>query len=73
MTKTKPSPRQPRKRRTIKHTGFYIDHPDLQGEPIHVLGDPNMDQKTRLAIVELAKAARRYLDAGWIPPEEDEE
>ena len=35
-----------------KHTGFYSS---VDGQPIHILGDPDMDDDTLAAIQELAR------------------
>lgn len=46
------------------HVGFFAD---VDGEPIHVLGDPNMSEETLNALRELARAARKAIDDGTLP------
>lgn len=45
--------------RKRKHVGQWLN---VDGEPVHVLADPNMSDATRHAIEELARAARRYVE-----------
>ena len=47
-----------------EHTGFFIN---VDGVDAHVLGDPNMSEKTRWALGELVKAAVRWLDEDTSP------
>lgn len=46
-------------------TGFWLK---VDGEAVHVLGDPDMDVKTANAIVKVVRAAKAQVDpegAGW--------
>jgi hypothetical protein len=49
------------------HRGFLID---VDGQPVHVLGDPNMPEKTREALREVARLARRAVEDGTLGSEE---
>lgn len=51
------------------HVGFYLATAD--GQPFHVLGDPNMSPETADALRKLVKAAYKAVDAGTIVPDED--
>jgi len=42
-----------------KHEGFWMD---VDGEPAHFLADPDMMPETQEALMELVRAARRYMD-----------
>jgi hypothetical protein len=50
------------------HVGQWID---VDGEPVHVLADPNMSEETRRAIESLVRAARKHLDS--LPDEPPDE
>ena len=39
--------------------GFWMD---VDGEPVHMLADPNMSDETAEALVELVRATRKMLD-----------
>lgn len=41
------------------HIGQYLD---VDGEPVHLLADPNMSKESAEAISDLVRAARKYLD-----------
>jgi len=40
------------------HVGQWID---VDGEPVHVLADPNMSDETRRALQELVRAAKKMI------------
>lgn len=42
-----------------RHVGFWVE---VDGQPAHVLGDPNMDDKTAAALAELIRCAIRAVD-----------
>lgn len=46
------------------HEGFWTT---VDGEAAHILGDPNMDEKTLNALHEVIRAARRAIDDGSLP------
>ena len=41
------------------HVGMWLE---ADGEPFHVLGDPNMNEETLEALREMARAARRMME-----------
>lgn len=41
------------------HEGFWMD---VDGEPVHMLADPNMSEETAEALSEVVRAARRMLE-----------
>jgi hypothetical protein len=45
------------------HRGFSID---VDGQPVHVLGDPNMPEQTREALREVARLARKSIEDGTL-------
>lgn len=51
------------------HVGFYAD---VDGEPMHVLGDPNMSDETLKALQAMARAARKAIEDGTLPREDDD-
>jgi hypothetical protein len=53
-----------------EHTGFYIQ--TESGNVGHILGDPNMSEKTRKAFMELIDLAHRAVENGEIKPEDDD-
>lgn len=44
-----------------EHTGFWFN---VDGEYAHVLGDPNMDEKTLKALAEVVRKAREMVERG---------
>lgn len=46
-------------KRKQRHVGQWMD---VDGEPVHVLADPNMSDETRDALTELVRAARKMVD-----------
>lgn len=46
------------------HEGFYMD---VDGEPVHMLADPNMSPETAEALAKLVRHVRKLLDEGWRP------
>lgn len=46
-------------KRNRRHVGQWIN---VDGEPVHVLADPNMSEETREALVALARAARKMVE-----------
>lgn len=49
------------------HVGMWME---ADGEPFHVLGDPNMSEETAEALRQVVRAARRMVDKG--KPDEGE-
>lgn len=47
-----------------ERTGFYTS---VDGDPVHIQGDPEMNEETFQALQELIRAAQRALDSGWRP------
>lgn len=45
------------------HVGFTMD---VDGTPIHILGDPDMDDETRAALEEMGRAAIQAIKDGKI-------
>jgi hypothetical protein len=45
---------------------------EVDGEPFHVKGDPDMDPKTREALIALARALRAMVDQGTLPVQKEE-
>ena len=43
-----------------KHVGMWLN---VDGEPVHMLADPAMSDKTAKALAELVRAARKMIDA----------
>lgn len=43
-----------------KHKGFYMD---VDGEPVHMLADPNMTPETQAALEAMVRAVRKRMDA----------
>jgi len=43
-----------------RHKGFYMD---VDGEPVHMLADPNMTPETQAALEALVRAARKMVEA----------
>lgn len=43
------------------HTGFWLN---VDGEGVHVLGDPSMSEETANALRELVRAARKHVEKG---------
>lgn len=46
---------------------------DVDGESVRMLADPNMDDKTRAALAELVRAARKAVDDGTLGGNADDE
>lgn len=46
------------------HVGFFVD---VDNEPMHVLGDPNMSEETLNALKAMARAARKAIEDGTLP------
>lgn len=46
------------KKRHRKHTGFWID---VDGQPVHVLGDPEMSKDLIEALADMAREARKMI------------
>lgn len=58
-------PRVATKKRRRGHTGFWLN---VDGEAVHVLGDPQMSQETADAIAQVARAVREMYgpdDGKW--------
>jgi hypothetical protein len=45
--------------RKRKHVGFWAE---VNGQPIHFLGDPGMSEETLDALKEVARAAMKWMD-----------
>jgi hypothetical protein len=46
-----------------RHVGFWME---VDGQPAHVLGNPDMDDETRTALVEMGRAAIQAIKDGKI-------
>ena len=51
-----------KRKKPNKHVGFWMD---VDGEPVHMLADPDMSEETAKALENLVRCVREKMDAKY--------